>query len=152
MTKQTLKTYVLRASQWPNTLFCMLTLKLQMKPRELLISVESEYFKTKLAMYCLLIKLTGLFWPRVLPGVIYTWNELHRHLQLQQSGLGNPDSPFQSSTPKRTSCALKHQVTGKKQRRQLAQTDGGYPVAGSRSRRLSTPHQAPLGSAAPARL
>lgn len=88
----------------------------------------------------LLIKLAGLFWPRILPGVIYTWNELHRHLQLQQSIVGNPDGAFQSSTPKRTSCALKHRLSSRKQRQQLAQTDGGYPVAGSHSRRLSTPH------------
>lgn len=136
--EETFKTYALKASKWPSKLFCMLILKLQRETGELVISLVSEYLKTQMAMYCLLTKPAGLFRPRMLPGVTYTWNKVLSCLQLQQSRLNNSESSFQSCTPKRTSCALKHWVSSKKQRQQLAQTDGGYPVAGSPSSRLST--------------
>lgn len=51
---------------------------------------------------------------------------LHKHLQLQHSGLGNPDCPYQCTTPKRTGCVLKPRVGSKEQSWQLAQTDGRW--------------------------
>lgn len=73
---------------------------------------------------------------------------LHKHLQLQHSGLGNPDCPFQWCTPKSTDCALKPRVASK------SRADSWHrqmEAGGGRITQQEAQHPSP-GSAAPARL
>lgn len=51
---------------------------------------------------------------------------LHKHLQWQHSGLGNPACPFQYCSPKRAGCAPQPWVGSQEQSWQLARTDGGW--------------------------